>query len=39
MRLGQEFVEVFQGMVDALGGLEAFEISDELKMVIGGLLL
>jgi hypothetical protein len=37
--LGQEFVEVLQGMVDALGGLEAFEIADELKVVIGGLLL
>jgi hypothetical protein len=37
--LGQEFVEVLQGMVDALGSLEAFEIADELKVVIGGLLL
>lgn len=30
---------MLQGMVDALGGLEAFEIADELKVVIGGLLL
>jgi hypothetical protein len=37
--LGQEFVEVLEGMVDALGGLEALEVSDELGAVIGGLLL
>jgi hypothetical protein len=37
--LGQEFVEVLQGMVDALGGLETFEISYELEVVIGGLLV
>jgi hypothetical protein len=37
--LGQEFVEVLEGMVDALGGLEALEVSDELEAVIGGLLL
>ena len=28
-----------QGIVDALSGLEAFEISDQLREVIGGLLL
>ena len=37
--LGQEFVEMLQGMIDALSGLEAFEISDEFAVVIGGLLL
>ncbi len=37
--LGQEFVKVLEGMVDALGGLEALEVSDELEAVIGGLLL
>lgn len=36
--LGEDFVEVLQGMVDALSGLEAFEVSDELEVVIGGLL-
>jgi len=37
--LGQEFVEVLEGMVDTLGGLEALEISDQPGAVIGGLLL
>jgi hypothetical protein len=37
--LGQEFVKVLEGVVDALGGLEALEVSDELEAVIGGLLL
>ena len=37
--LGQEFIEMLQGIVDALSGLEAFEISDQLREVIGGLLL
>ncbi|OLD58584.1 MAG: hypothetical protein AUI33_17445 [Ignavibacteria bacterium 13_1_40CM_2_61_4] len=37
--LGQEFVEMLQGMVDALSGLEAFKVSYELEVVIGGLLL
>ena len=37
--LGQEFVEMLQGMVDALSGLEAFKVSHELEVVIGGLLL
>ncbi len=30
---------MLEGMVDALGGLEALEVSDELEAVIGGLLL
>lgn len=37
--LSQEFVEVLQGMVDALSCLEAFEIPEQLELVIGGLLL
>jgi hypothetical protein len=37
--LGQEFIKVLEGMVDALGGLEALEVADELEAVIGGLFL
>ena len=37
--LGQEFIEMLQGMVDALSGLETFEILDQLEVVIGSLLL
>jgi len=37
--LSQELVEVAQGKIDALRGLEALEIRDEVEVVIGGLLL
>jgi hypothetical protein len=37
--LGQEFVEVAEGMVDALGGLEVVEIPGEGDVKIGGFLL
>ena len=36
--LGQERVEVVEGTVDALGGLEALEIIAEVGEVIGGFL-
>ncbi len=36
--LGQERVEVVEGMVDALSGLEALVIVAEVEVVIGGFL-
>jgi hypothetical protein len=36
--LGQERVEVVEGMVDALSGLEALVIVAEVRVVIGGFL-
>jgi len=36
--LGQERVEVVEGMIDALGGLEALEIAAEVGEVLGGFL-
>src|SRR5438128_2221390 len=37
--LSQELKEVAEGKIDALRGLEALEIRDEVEVVIGGLLL
>jgi hypothetical protein len=37
--LGQEGVEVVEGVVDALSGLEALVIMAEVEEVIGGFLL
>jgi len=36
--LGQELVEVHEGMVDALCGLEELEITAEVGEVVGGFL-
>src|SRR5260370_41575728 len=37
--LGQELVEVAEGVVDALGGLEALGIPDERRVDVGGFSL
>jgi hypothetical protein len=37
--LSQEFVEVVEGMVDALSGLEALEVPDEVEVVVCGFHL
>ncbi len=39
MVLGQELVEVAEGVVDALGGLEALGIPDERRVDVGGFSL